>query len=351
MKVFIVMGTRPEVIKNYSIVKALKDRGHQAVVVHTNQHYDYDMNKVFFEQLGYSPTYLLSGKYKIGKAIDWVMDLIRKENPDFLIVNGDTAASLVGSIAGMYTDTRVCHVEAGLRSFDLFMYEERNRMMDDIIANYLFTYAQYQADFLKTVIGLRGKIYNVGNTTVDVINDFKDKIKKPKENGYFYMTMHRKEFTDYKERIISVFNAVNRATMAFKKQCIFPIHPRTLGVANEFGIDFKKIFNPLVKVIDPVPVFTSLSYEKYADLIITDSGCIQEEACIFRTPCVTVRENTERPETIEAGCNIITGFKEKNIYKAIDTMLHKEMSNYKIPYGKYGVGKRIVRILEKQCQK
>jgi len=176
-------------------------------------------------------------------------------------------------------------------------------------------------------------------------------IKKPKENGYFYMTMHRKEFTDHKERIIDVFKAINNAVKTFKRQCIFPIHPRTLSVIKRLNIDLSRIFNPLVKVISPVSAFESLSYEKYADLIITDSGCIQEEACIFRVPCVTIRENTERHETIDIGCNVITGFKKKDINKMIYKMLHKDITDYKIPYGNYGVGKRIVKILEEKCQK
>jgi len=347
MKVLICLATRPEVMKNYSIVKELKSRSIDVVVVHTNQHRDYSMNKVFFEEMGYSADYILKGQYKMGKAIDYVIDVIKSEKPDWILVNGDTAGALVGALAGQYTDTKICHVEAGLRSFDKDMYEERNRMSVDGMAHLLLTYTKKQADYLKNNKELRGKIKFVGNTTVDLIHDFDSEIRAASVlghgiNNYFYVTLHRKEFTDSKVRMIRVFGVLRRISEKHDIHMIFPVHPRTRDCAKRYDIDIEALCGDKVHCIKPVSAFESLRYEMKAKMILTDSGCIQEEACVFGVPCITIRDNTERHECVEAGINIVTGFKPTDIINAVEDFLEEPPEKFPKLYGTYGVGRRIV---------
>jgi UDP-N-acetylglucosamine 2-epimerase (non-hydrolysing) len=225
------------------------------------------------------------------------------------------------------------------------MYEERNRIMVDSIAHYLFAYTSLQAAFLNTRQELRGKVFTVGNTTIDLIEDFKNEIKMPPEHsiGYVYMTLHRKELTDDVKAFKRVIDQINDFSIENNKTIIWPLHPRSKDVLQRANVDLGYL-NPLFKVIDPVPAFQSLSYEKYADLMITDSGCIQEEVCIFQVPCVTVRKNTERPETLEIGANVLSGF--RNVKMCAEQMIKYSTRDWKQPYGIYGVGERIVATIK-----
>lgn len=344
MKVGIVIGTRPEVMKNYAIVKALREANLDFVVLHTNQHQDPLLREVVFAEMGYVPNFIYPRSYSIGAAIDWVCDIIRTQQIDLILVNGDTAASIVGAVAAVYSDVGLAHVEAGLRAYDNRMYEERNRIMVDSAAHYLFTYTQYHAEYLKNIPDLRGRIFNVGNTTVDLIHDFSAELVKPRLDTYAYITLHRKEFTDSRTRMIDVFTTLNSLADEFDAM-IFPIHPRTRDAMQNYGLSFDLLSQ--ITVIDPVDPFTSLSYEKFAALIITDSGCIQEEAYIFGVPCVTVRNNTERPETIKVGANVLTGFSPGVIQDKICSQ--KSLGHQQFPpvYGDIGVGERIVQALRK----
>lgn len=344
MKIGIVIGTRPEVMKNYSIVKALREANLDFVVLHTNQHQDPLLREVVFAKMGYAPDFIYPRSYSIGAAIDWVCEIIRSQQIDLILVNGDTAASIVGAVAAVYSDVGLAHVEAGLRSYDNRMYEERNRIMVDSAAHYLFTYTERHTEYLKKVPDLRGRILNVGNTTVDLIRDFSAELIKPRSDTYAYITLHRKEFTDNRTRMVDVFTTLNGLRDEFDAM-IFPMHPRTRDAMKSYGLSFDLLSQ--IIVIDPVDPFLSLSYEKFAALIITDSGCIQEEAYIFGVPCVTVRNNTERPETIQAGANVLTGFSPAVIRDKI--CLQRRFGNQQFPpvYGEHGVGDRIVQALRK----
>ncbi len=313
------------------------------LVMHTNQHQDPLMRDDIFTKMGYAPDFIYPGAYSMGAAIDWVCGLIRRHHIDLILVNGDTAASLVGAIAAIYSDVQLGHIEAGLRSFDEQMYEERNRVMVDSAAHYLFTYTRHHADYLSKINDLRGQIFNVGNTTVDLIEDFSHELSRMNSGRYAYVTLHRKEFTDSHTRMVRVFTALNTLAHEFDAM-IFPMHPRTRTAIAQHHLDQELLSR--VRVIDPVDPFTSLSYEKYADLIITDSGCIQEEAYIFGVPCVTVRENTERPETIITGANVLTGFTIDKIMHMSRSQRENQQQQFPPVYGKWGAGRRIVRILQ-----
>ncbi len=338
------MGTRPEVMKNYAIAKALREANLDFVVLHTNQHQDPLLREVVFAKMGYVPDFIYPRSYSIGAAIDWVCDIIRTQQIDLILVNGDTAASIVGAVAAVYSDVGLAHVEAGLRAYDNRMYEERNRIMVDSAAHYLFTYTQHHADYLKKIPDLRGRIFNVGNTTIDLIRDFSAELVKPRSDTYAYITLHRKEFTDSRTRMVDVFTTLNALANEFDAM-IFPMHPRTRAAMKDYNLSGNLLSR--ITVIDPVDPFASLSYEKFAALVITDSGCIQEEAYIFGVPCVTVRNNTERPETIKVGANVLTGFSPAVIRDKICSQ--KKLGHQQFPpvYGDTGVGERIVQALRK----
>lgn len=342
MKVGIVIGTRPEVMKNYAIVKALREANLDFAVLHTNQHQDPLLREVVFAKMGYMPDFIYPRPYSIGAAIDWVCKIIRTQQIDLILVNGDTAASIVGAVAAVYSDVGLAHVEAGLRAYDNRMVEERNRIMVDSAAHYLFTYTQYHTEYLEKIKDLRGRIFNVGNTTVDLIHDFSAELVKPRTDAYAYITLHRKEFTDSRTRMVDVFTALNALADEFDAM-IFPMHPRTRAAMKNYELSFDLLSR--ITVIDPVDPFASLSYEKFASLIITDSGCIQEEAYIFGVPCVTVRNNTERPETIKAGANVLTGFSPVVIRDKICSQKSSGHQQFPPVYGDPGVGGRVIQTL------
>lgn len=342
MKVGIVLGTRPEIIKNYSIVKAFRSLGVKVYVLHTHQHQSKAMSDAIFAEMGYEADYALNQSYRLGTAINWVTDLIKKLHLDLILVNGDTAAAVVGSMAAMYEGIKIAHVEAGLRSFDPQMLEERNRIMVDSVSHFLLTYTEFEADYLKTQSQNRGKVIRVGNTTVDVISDFSHKFFVPPFKDYAFVTLHRKELTDDASLLCNVLTTIDNLSSRFSK-IIFPIHPRTRDVLARAKIRFSQFNN--IYFCEPFTAIESLSYIKNARLIITDSGCVQEEAYLFHVPCVTLRENTERHLTVQNKANIVTGFERNEILESVDKQLREGPRIYPDIYGSPGAGMRIVKTL------
>lgn len=341
-RIALVLGTRPEVIKNWSTVVAARLRGLHVEVLHTNQHSDHAMSGAFFDQLGYAPDRVLPGRYSIGHAIDWVIDRVRDGRLDLVLSNGDTAASLIAGIAALYADVEYAHVEAGLRAGDEQMIEERNRIMVDAIAHHLFAYTELEAAHLRAQTTLRGRIHVVGNTTVDVLSAFADRLTPRAAGRYAYVTMHRKEFTDDRGAMIEVFAALKELARDFDA-VIFPMHPRTRDATERHGIPESALAG--VTVIEPVPVFESLAFAKHADVVLTDSGCLQEEAYLFGVPCVTVRDNTERHATVTAGANIVAGLTCSGILSAVERQRRRRGTPFPPIYGEPGVGGRIVDVL------
>jgi UDP-N-acetylglucosamine 2-epimerase (non-hydrolysing) len=341
MSVAIVLGTRPEIMKNYSLVKALRGAGARYRVLHTNQHADYDMQGAFFAQMGYAADAVLPTAYAFGRAVDWVQQQLEDFAAKVVIVNGDTAAALVGAVAGIYAGVKVAHVEAGLRSLDRRMREERNRVMVDNGADYLFAYTDAERDYLRSSPDIRGEVFLSGNTTVDLIHDFADRLARPRPDRFAYVTLHRKEFTDHPLIMEQVFSTL--AMLAEDLPVVFPMHPRTRRAMQQHGLDWDCLGN--VDVVGPLPAFDSLSYEKHAEVVITDSGCMQEEAYLFNVPCVTVRENTERHGTLVNGANILSGFEPRAILNAIDLQRSQPKMPFPDLYGTTGAGERIIATL------
>jgi UDP-N-acetylglucosamine 2-epimerase len=346
MKIAIIQGTRPEIIKNYSIVKALTELKVPFLVVHTNQHHLPTMRDDVYRDMAYEPDKVLPGDYRIGVAIDWIQSVLSDADITHVIVNGDTAASLAGAIAAMYLDIPVSHVEAGLRARDVHMIEERNRIMVDSIAQLLFAYTSYEEGVLAACADVRGRIYVEGNTTVDLIRDFAPRLQQKKTKSKFaYATLHRKELTDSPDRLLIAIRALRGIA---REICpvLFAVHPRTRDAIERFGFRAELAD---IRCTQPHTIFESLSLQASATFLVTDSGCMQEESYILGTPCVTLRENTERHLTLVCGANRVTGFDHSAILASCEQALIQDASKWPEIYGAYGAGQRIVsRILKSE---
>ncbi|XRO77568.1 non-hydrolyzing UDP-N-acetylglucosamine 2-epimerase [Methanocaldococcus sp. 10A] len=360
MKLSIILGTRPEIIKLSPIIRALEKTNIDWHIIHTNQHYSENMDKIFFEELNLpKPKYNLnvgSGTHaqQTGKMLIRIEDVLLKENPDIVIVQGDTNTTLAGALVASKLKINIAHVEAGLRSFDRNMPEEINRVLTDHISDYLFAPTEIAKNNLLREGIEENKIFVVGNTIVDATLQ-NLKIAEKNENAiaffnniinddYFLLTLHRAENVDNKKRLKNIIDGIFKITEIYDKDIIFPIHPRTNKRFKEFNLFDKLKSNKKIKIIEPVGYLEFLMLEKNADLILTDSGGVQEEACILKTPCITLRDNTERPETVEVGANILVGDNKEKLIKAVEIMLNKEKT-WENPFGDGNSGKRIIKIL------
>jgi len=351
MRIAVVQGTRPEIIKNYSVVKALAAAGVPYLVLHTNQHVAQSMCAKVYADMGYSPDLQLPEPYRLGSVINWLQDTLQQQQITHVILNGDTAAALAGAVAALYSGITVTHIEAGLRSGDVCMLEERNRIMVDSVSDLLLAYTEFEAWILRSTQEVKGQIYVEGNTTADVLHDFSMRLSRPQipASRYLFATMHRREFTESPSRMYEVFSTF--ATIA-ESVCplILSMHPRTRDAMQRHNVPLDILGS--VTVVEPVSIFDSLSLQKHAAAVLTDSGCIQEEAYMLGVPCVTIRDNTERPLTVHYGANIVSGFKRKNILAAVHRAFSEQSRDWPPIYGSPGVGERIVsRILEHNSAK
>ncbi|AIY90186.1 UDP-N-acetylglucosamine 2-epimerase [Geoglobus acetivorans] len=347
----IILGTRPEIIKMSPVIRECEKRGLDYFILHTGQHYSYEMDRVFFEELELpQPKYNLdvgSGTHaeQTGRIMIGVEKVLMKEKPDVVLVQGDTNTVLAGALAAAKLHIRVGHVEAGLRSYDRRMPEEVNRVLADHVSDYLFAPTEKaRQNLLREGID-EDKIFVTGNTIVDAVyqnleiaerkvNVLRELGLKPKE--YFLVTAHRQENVDVRERLKGILRGLKLIREEFSVPVVFPVHPRTRKRVEEFGLDMSGI-----EVIDPLGFLEFLQLEANARLVLTDSGGVQEETCILGVPCVTLRDNTERPETLEVGSNVLVGTKPERILEGVRTMLNKENS-WKNPFGDGRAGERVV---------
>jgi len=360
MKLSIILGTRPEIIKLSPIIRALEKTNVDWHIIHTNQHYSENMDKIFFKELNLpNPKYNLnigSGTHgeQTGKMLIEIEKVLLSEKPDVVIVQGDTNTVLAGALTASKLKIDIAHVEAGLRSFDRNMPEEINRVLTDHISSYLFAPTEIAKNNLLREGIEENKIFVIGNTIVDAtlqnlkIAEKNENVKAFFNNivddDYFLLTLHRAENVDNKERLKNILEGITKITEIYNKTIIFPIHPRTKKRLEEFNLFEKLKSNKKIKIIEPVGYLEFLMLEKNAELILTDSGGVQEEACILKVPCITLRDNTERPETVEVGANILVGDNKEKLIKAVEIMLNKKR-NWKNPFGDGKSGEKIVKIL------
>ena len=339
----VVLGTRPEIVKMAPIIKELKKRDIDYFVIHTGQHYSYNLDKVFFENFDLEkPRYNLevgSGTHgkQTGEILKRIERVLIDEKPEIVLVEGDTNTVLASALAASKLHIKVGHVEAGLRSFWKWMPEEINRVLTDHISDLLFAPTEIARNNLLNE-GIREGVYVVGNTIVDSL-----KLKKIEkiEKDFILLTLHREENADNPEKLKSIIKGTEMISEYFDTPVIYPIHPRTEKNLKKFGIEINEKF---IKLVDPLNYFKFLSYLKSCKFVLTDSGGVQEEACILKIPCITLRDNTERPETINIGANILAGSNPKKILESAVKM-SKANKKWENPYGK-DVGKKIVDIVQ-----
>ena len=392
MKIAIVLGTRPEIIKMGSVIDEINSRGHELLLIHTGQHYDHEMSDQFFEELELpTPTYNIgvgSGSHgeQTGKMMEGIERVIANEKADILLVQGDTNAVLAGALVASKLHIPVGHVEAGLRSFDITMPEEINRKVADVCSMYYFVPTEESAINLSLEGISRKNIFITGNTIVDAcfrnlkiakkrfeesfkdssndnVNDIsnnydihsnQDEISKLLElNNILTLTMHRAENVDNKERLTNIIDAL---TELKDLNIVFPIHPRTKKTMKKFGL-YERFANlNHIHLVKPVGYLDFLLLMSKSLLILTDSGGLQEEAITLNIPALTLRYNTERPETVVAGGNILVGANKVDIVKVANKILndkdfYEKMSLAKNPYGDGSSGKQIVDIIEDSYEK
>lgn len=354
MKITIIVGTRPEIIKMAPVIRELEKRPANYFILHTGQHYSYNLDRVFFEQLKLPPPKynLEAGSGSPGeqtaKILVAIEKVLQQESPDVILVEGDTNSVLASALAAVKLHIKVGHVEAGLRSYDRQMPEEINRILTDHCSDFLF------APTRQAKVNLRGegipeeKIFITGNTIVDAVQQSLAIARgsastintlglKPGE--YFLVTVHRQENVDNRARFASILKGLDRLAASFEMPVIYPVHPHSRKMMAKFDLHCQRL-----RLVEPVDFLGFLQLESNARLILTDSGGVQEEACILGVPCVTLRDNTERPETIEVGANVLAGVSPDKILECAKVMLDRE-KGWPNPFGDGKAGGRIVDIL------
>ncbi len=338
MRFCIALGTRPEIVKCAPLLWLMQARGLEHFVVHTGQHYSASMDAQFFADLGLkAPQFNLGlGARPFGRQVSEMTRAMHavflRERPDVVIVQGDTNSVLAGVLAASKAGIRVAHVEAGLRSFDPAMSEELNRILADSLSDDLFAPTETSRKNLLDEGHEDARICVSGNTVVDALIAMLPRAKAQsralaqlglESADYALITLHRPELVDDEARLRGAIEGLSRIG-ALGLQLVFPVHPRTKKQLAAFGLDSKLAAVRGMLAIEAQGYLDFLALEAGARLLITDSGGIQEEACVLRVPCVTVRENTERPETLRIGANFLAGYSPDALLVAAQHQLQRD---------------------------
>jgi len=362
MKIVSIVGTRPNFMKIAPIVKEFKKHKIKHILVHTGQHYDFWMSKLFFNELKLpKPDEHLISSGAASRGVDQQRDFLKnlvkvalkRQKPNLVIVVGDVNSTVAGAEAAHELGIKVAHVEAGLRSFDMTMPEEINRIRTDAISDFLFTTEKSGNKNLLNEGIAKNKIFFVGNVMIDTLLKHRKKAKKSKilkelnlfNKGYCVLTLHRPGNVDNKksfENMLSILEEVGK-----KIKIVFPLHPRTRKNIKTLGLNgrMRKISN--LVLTRPFGYLDFLCLMDNSKFVLTDSGGIQEETTVLGVPCITLRNNTERPVTIEQGTNLLVSTNKNKIVQAVDKIIGGVNIKGKIPElwdGKAAA--RIVKILK-----
>jgi UDP-N-acetylglucosamine 2-epimerase (non-hydrolysing) len=340
MKIYILVGTRPNFIKvtQFKKIAALAYPSMQIKLIHTGQHYDEKMADVFFQQFDLEPDYYLniaqgSPNKQIAEILVKLEDLVTEiGKPDWLIVPGDVNSTLAGALFANKLGIKLAHLESGLRSFDRSMPEEHNRVLTDFLADVFFVTEPSGMKHLLTEGKKVEVLHLVGNTMIDTMVAFDDKIELSHilsslnidKVPFVLMTMHRPATVDDKTEMLKLIELIDYITEKYK--VVFPVHPRTLKNAELFGLKEAFISNNNLLLSEPLDYFSFQKLVKYCQFIVTDSGGIQEESTYRQKPCITLRPNTERPVTVDIGSNTLLPFE---LSKLKTTILEIETGSYK----------------------
>jgi UDP-N-acetylglucosamine 2-epimerase (non-hydrolysing) len=343
-KIAIIGGARPNFMKIAPLCRVFKKQKLEFFIVNTGQHFSKEMSQVFFNEFNLRPDYNLQPRRN--SVIEQFADIMKgiekiflKEKPALVIVVGDVNSTLAGALVANKIGIKLAHVEAGLRSFNNKMPEEFNRKITDHLSDYLFVTAEEGLENLKKE-GIVKNVFYVGNIMIDTLKHFLPRVKKTNEKFYF-CTLHRPENVDNKK----IFSEIIDALEVISKDCkiYFPLHPRTEKMARKFNL-LKRMKKNFI-ILKPLNYLDSLFYQKNARLILTDSGGIQEEASYLGVPCITLRNETERPITLKLGTNTIGGVTKKSILAAYKKKYLKR-KNTKIPLWDGKAAERIGNIIK-----
>jgi len=358
IKIVTIVGARPQFIKAAAVSRVIRDEFPDSVnevLVHTGQHFDENMSKVFFDELDIpEPKYNLEisgGQHgaMTGRMLESVEKVLFDEKPDWVVIYGDTNSTLAGALAAVKLHIPVAHVEAGLRSFNMRMPEEVNRIISDRIATLLFCPTETAVKNLEAE-GVTKGVLNVGDVMFDVALHYKQQARQQsrvleqvglKGKAFVLATCHRAENTDDPQRLAQIVDALG--AVAKRIAVVFPIHPRTRKLIAEQGLTEKlgEVF-----ITDPIPFLDMVALEQAASLILTDSGGVQKEAYFYEVPCVTMRDETEWVETVDLGWNVLVGASTAGIVSAVERGLAgAPASNSASPYGSGESAQRIVKSL------
>ena len=354
MKVAIEVGTRPEIIKMAPVVRACMARGIDYLLIHTGQHYSFEMDGVFFQELGLPPPHVNlevgsgSQAYQIAAIIRGIEPVIVRERPSVMLVEGDTNSVLAAGLAAQKLGVPVGHVEAGLRSYDRTMPEEINRLLADQLSEFLFAPTEHTRKILLGEGVAAARIHVTGNTVVDEVLRQRGRADLPgvverfgvTPNGFILATVHRAENVDHEPRLRGVFEGLARSGRELGMPVLAALHPRTTQRLESFGVSL----DGAVRALPPLGYLDFLGLHAQAGLVLTDSGGLQEEACCLGVPCVTLRDNTERPESVEVGANLLAGADPDRIVECARQMRGRR-GGWHNPFGDGKSGERIVGIL------
>ncbi len=358
MKITLIAGARPNFMKIAPIIHAIdkaKDKGHALSyrLVHTGQHYDKKMSQTFFEELHipHPDVNLACGGGSQAEQTAAIMLAFEKDlltHPtDLVMVVGDVTSTMACSIVAKKLNIKVAHVEAGIRSWDRSMPEELNRMLTDSITDYFFTTSTLAGENLLKEGHQIEQIHFVGNVMIDTLRANEDRFKQPEvwktlglqEKHYLVMTMHRPANVDEEDKLKAFIQSIDENTDSLP--VVFPIHPRTKAIIEKAGIQMQNIH-----LVEPLGYLEFNYLVKYAKGVLTDSGGITEETTVMNVPCITLRDNTERPETIDIGSNELIGTNPKAIKLAVKKLLSNHWKEGQIPEKWDGIAaKRIIEIL------
>lgn len=355
--VAIVLGTRPEIIKFSPIIRECERRGLSFTLIHTGQHYSESLDTVFFDQLDLpTPGHHLgvgSGTHgeQTAEMLAGIEELVIEESPSVVLVQGDTNSTLAGAIATSKLDAELGHVEAGLRSFDERMPEETNRVLTDHAADYLFAPTETAVSHLREEGIDDSKIFETGNTIVDAVEQNGELAAERSSilsdlhvvsDEYVLLTAHRAENVDDATTFSNILEGTARIGDRLDSPIVYPIHPRARERIEEFGISVPDE----IELIEPLDFLDFLHLEANARVIVTDSGGVQEESCILGTPCVTVRDSTERPETVQVGANQVVGTDSNAILEA-GMQMQSKSGDWETPFGDGHAADRILDAVER----
>lgn len=353
-KVMVVVGTRPEIIRLSSIIKAI-EKYFDLVLVHTGQNYDYTLNEVFFEEFGLrKPDYFLEAPGKtlgetVGNIIAKSYDVIQKEQPDAFLVLGDTNSCLA-AYSAKRLKVPIFHMEAGNRCFDFNVPEEINRRLVDHMSDINLAYTENARRYLIAEGKRDDSVYVTGSPMAEVLYvnmkkiDGSNVLKRMglSKNGYFVVSAHREENIDNDKKFMNLVDSLNKIAETYNKPIIFSTHPRTAKKIAEKGVKFNK----LIINSEPLGFFDYVKLQKHAYCVLSDSGTVPEESAVLNFPGVSMRNSTERPEALDAGSIVLGSVNELDLINSIELAVNSFIPNRENPVRDY----RDVNVSEKVCK-